>query len=68
VDFPSSIHSQQHCRVKTEFGYFATGCFTDCPSLVYFPSTGGHQFKKQHQVEKAEYGAVNVAVDVLQKD
>jgi hypothetical protein len=27
-DFPSSIHSQQHSSVKSEFGYFADGCFT----------------------------------------
>jgi len=36
VDFPSSIHSQQQCSVKTEFGYFAGGCFTDRPTL-YIP-------------------------------
>jgi hypothetical protein len=32
-----------------------------------FPATGDRQFNKQHQVEKAEDGAVDVAVDVLQK-
>jgi hypothetical protein len=35
VDFLSSIHSPQHCRVKTEFGYFATGYFIDRPSPVH---------------------------------
>jgi hypothetical protein len=66
VDFPSSIHSQQHCR-KSEFGYFADGCFTDRPSLVHSPATGDRQFNKQHQVQNAEDGAVDVAVDVLQE-
>jgi len=33
-----------------------------------FPATGDRQFKKQYQVQKAEDGAVDVAVDVLQKD
>jgi hypothetical protein len=67
VYLPSSIHSQQHCTVKSEFGYFAGGCFTDCPTLVHSPATGGRQFKKQHQVQNAEDGAVDVAVDVLQE-
>jgi len=35
IDFPS-IHSQQHCNVKSEFDYFADGGFTDRPTLVYF--------------------------------
>ena len=67
VDFPSSIHSQQRCSVKSEFGYFADGCFTDRPSLVNSSATGGRQFKKQHQVQNAEDGAVDVAVNVLQE-
>jgi hypothetical protein len=33
-----------------------------------FPATGDRQFKKQHQAQKAEDGAVDVAVEVLQKD
>jgi hypothetical protein len=37
VDFPSSIHSQQQCSVKTEFGYFAGGCFTDDRPTLYIP-------------------------------
>jgi len=32
-----------------------------------FPATGDRQFKKQHRIQKAEDGAVDVAVDVLQK-
>jgi hypothetical protein len=67
VDIPSSIHSQQHCSVKSEFDYFADGCFTERPSLVHFPATGDRQFNKQHQVQNAEDGAVHVAVDVMQK-
>jgi hypothetical protein len=67
ADFPSSIDSQQHCSVKSGFGYFADGCFIDRPSLVHFPATGGRQFNKQHQAQNAEYGAVDVAVDVMQK-
>jgi hypothetical protein len=63
VDFPSSIHSQQHCSVKSEFDYFAGGCFTNRPTLVHSSATGGRQFKKQHQVQKAE----DSAVDVLKK-
>jgi len=63
VDLPSSIHTQQHCSVKSEFDYFADGCFTDRPSLVHSPATGGCQFNKQHQVQTAEDGAE----DVLQK-
>jgi hypothetical protein len=35
-DLPSSIHTQQHCSVKSEFGYFVDGCFTDRPTL-YIP-------------------------------
>ena len=66
VYFPS-IHSQQHCSVKSGFGYFADGCFTDRPTLVNSQATGGRQFNKQHQVQNAEDGAVDVAVDVLQK-
>jgi hypothetical protein len=66
-DLPSSIYTQQHCSVKGEFCYFGDGCFTDRPSLVNSPATGGRQFKKQHQVQKAEDGAVDVAVDVLQE-
>lgn len=61
-DLPSSIYTQQHCSVKSEFGYFPGGCFTD-RSLVHSPATGGRQFKKEHQVQKADDGAV----DVLQK-
>jgi hypothetical protein len=53
--------------VKSEFGYFAHGCFTDRPTLVNAPAIGGRQFKKQHRVQKAEDGAVDVAVDVLQE-
>jgi len=66
-DLPSSIHSQQRCSVKTEFGYFAGGCFVHRPTLVQSPAIGGRQFNKQHQVENADDGAVDVAVDVLQK-
>jgi len=32
-----------------------------------FPATGDRQFKKQHRIQKAENGAVDVAVDVLLK-
>jgi len=53
-----SIYAQQHCGVKSELGYFADGCFTDLPSPVH--STGDRQFNKQHQVQKAEDGAVDV--------
>jgi hypothetical protein len=67
VDFPSSIHSQQQCSVKTEFGYFAGGCFTDRPTLVHSPATGDCKFNKQHQVQNADDGAVDFAVNVLQK-
>jgi len=68
VDFSSSLHTQQHCRVKSEFDYFADGCFTDCPTLVSSPSTGVRKFNKQHQVQNAEDGAVDVvAVDVPRK-
>jgi hypothetical protein len=67
VDFPSSIHSQQHCRVKTEFGYFATGCFTHRPTPVNSPATGERQFNKQYQVQKGEDGAVDVVVEALAK-
>jgi len=42
-------------------------CFTDRPTPVNSPATGDRQFKKQHQVQKAEDSAVDVAVDVLQK-
>jgi len=38
------------------------GCCTDRPTLVNSPATGGRQFKKQHQVQKAEDGAVDVAL------
>jgi len=62
-----SIHTQQHFSVKSGFDYFAGSCFTDRPTLVSSPSIGARQFNKQHQVQKAEDGAVNVAVDVLQK-
>jgi hypothetical protein len=65
VDFPS-IHTQQYCSVKSKFSYFADGCFTD-RSLVNSQATGGRQFKKQHQVQNAEDGAVDVAVDVMKK-
>ena len=67
VDLPSSIYTQQHCSVNSQFDYFAGGCFTDRPSLVHSPATGGRQFNKQHQVQNADDGAVDVAVDVLQK-
>ncbi len=60
-----SIHAQEHCGVKSEFGYFADGCFTAFPSPVH--STGDRQLKKQDQVQNAEDGAVDVAVDVLQE-
>jgi hypothetical protein len=60
-----SIHTQQHCSGKSEFGYFADGCFTNRPTLVNSPATGDRQFKKQHQVQNAE--DVAIAVDVLQK-
>jgi hypothetical protein len=53
--------------IKSEFGYFTDGCFTDRPTLVHTPATGDRQFNKQHQVQNAEDGAINVAVDVLQK-
>jgi hypothetical protein len=53
--------------VKSEFGYFADGCFTDRPTPLDSPATDGRQFKKQHQVQNADDGAVDVAVDVLQK-
>jgi hypothetical protein len=66
IDFPS-IHSQQHCSVKSEFGYFATDCFTHRLSLVHSPTTSDRKFNKQHQVQNADDGAVDVAVDVLQK-
>jgi hypothetical protein len=66
VDLPS-IHTQQHCSVKSEFGYFAGCCFADRPTLVNSQATGDRQFKKQHQVQKAEDGAINVAVNVLKK-
>jgi len=36
-------------------------------NLGKFPATGDRQFKKQHRVQKAEDGAVDVAVDVLKK-
>jgi hypothetical protein len=65
VYLPSSIHAQQHCSVKSEFGYFGGGCFSDRRTLVNFPSTGDRKFNKQHQVQNAEDGAVDVAVDVL---
>jgi hypothetical protein len=64
---PSSIHRQQHSSVKSEFDYFAGGCFTDHPTLVHSPATGDCKFNKQHQVQNAEDGAINVAVDILQK-
>jgi hypothetical protein len=62
-----SIHAQEHCGVKSEFGYFADGCFTDLPSPIHSTATGGRQFKKQHRVHNAEDGAINVAVDVVKK-
>jgi len=52
--------TKEHWGVKSEFGYFAGGCFTDRPTLVHSSATGGRQFKKQHQVQKAEDGAVDV--------
>jgi hypothetical protein len=64
VDLPSSIYTQQHCSVKSEFDYFVGGCFTARPSPVHSPTTRSRQFNKQHQVQKAEDGAINVAVDV----
>ena len=67
VYLPSSIHTQQHCSVKSEFGYFADGCFTDRPSLVDFLATGRRQFNKQYRIQKVEDGAIDVAVDVLKK-
>ena len=67
VYLPSSIHTQQHCSVKSEFGYFADGCFTHRPSLVDSLATGGGQFNKQYRIQKVEDGAIDVAVDVLQK-
>jgi hypothetical protein len=60
-------HTKQHCTVKSEFDYFADGCFTDRPTLVHFPTTGDCQFNKQYQVQKVEDGAVDVAVNVLPK-
>jgi hypothetical protein len=66
-DLPNSIHSPQHCSVKSEFGYFADGCFTDRPSLVDSLPTGGRQFNKQYRIQKVEDGAIDVAVDALQK-
>jgi hypothetical protein len=65
VNLPSSIYTQQHCSIKSEFDYFVGGCFADRPSLVHSPTTGGCQFNKQHQVQNADDGAVDV--DVLQK-
>jgi hypothetical protein len=41
----------------------AAGCFTDRPTPVNSSATGGRQFKKEHQVQKAD----DAAVDVLQK-
>jgi hypothetical protein len=67
VDLSNSIYTQQHCSVKSEFDYFADGCFTDRPSLIHSATTGGRQFKKQHQLQNAEDGAINVAVDVMKK-
>jgi hypothetical protein len=61
-DLPSSIHSQQHFSVKSEFGYFV-----DRPTLVHSSATADRQFKKQHRVPNAEDGAINVAVNVLKK-
>jgi hypothetical protein len=60
-----SIHTQQHCSVKSEFGYFAGCCFADRPTLVNSPATGDREFNKQQQVQNAE--DVAIAVDVLQK-
>jgi hypothetical protein len=34
---------------------------------VHSPATGGRQFNKQHRVQNAEDGAINVAVDVMKK-
>jgi hypothetical protein len=67
VDISSSI--QQRCSVKNEFDYFAGGCFTDRPTPLDYPATGDRQFnkQKQYQVQKAEDGTINVAVDVLKK-
>jgi len=66
-DLPSSIHTQEHCSVKSEFGYFVGGCFTHRPTLVHSPATGDRQFNKQHRVQNAEEGAINVAVEVMKK-
>jgi hypothetical protein len=67
VYLPSSIHTQQHCSVKSEFGYFADGCFTDRPSLVDSLATASRQFNKPYRIQKVEDGAIDVAVDVLKK-
>jgi hypothetical protein len=38
----------------------ADGCFTDSPTPVDSSATGGRQFKKEHQVQKADDAAVYV--------
>lgn len=64
---PRLPRPKQHCSVKTKFGYFAGGCFTDRPALVNSPATADRQLNEQHQVQEVEDAAEDVAVGVLQK-
>jgi hypothetical protein len=59
--------TEKHCSVKTEFGYFACGGFTDCPASVDSPATADRQSNEQHQIQEVEDAAEDVAVDILQK-
>src|SRR6476661_10734840 len=64
---PPLPRTKQHCSVKSEFGYFATGCFTDRPTPVHSPATAYRQSNEQHQIKEDSDAAEYVAVDILQK-
>src|SRR6476661_10457308 len=64
---PPLPRTKQHCSVKSEFGYFATGCFTDRPTPVHSPATADRQSNEQHQIKEDSDAAEDVAVDILQK-
>lgn len=49
---PPLPRTKQHCSVKSEFGYFAGGCFAQPKALPQPAGASDRQFDCQHEVQE----------------